>query len=431
VGLGQRWGLAVRRNTLLRLLRQRPVPSSPPPTVLGVDDFALRKRHTYGTILVDLERRQPVALLPDRTADTVAPWLREHPGVQGIARDRAQASAAGARQGAPTATPVAARVHLLQHLRAALDQVGSTHRQALDAVKETRRQQRVPWPDGGLAVPVPPHDIPLPTPQRAAPRQARRQTLHEPIWVLHRDGGPARAMAPHVGLRLRTGQRALRSATLTGRPRRSDHGDRLLHPYQPSLRARWHAGCSTARRRLRDLPPHGDPGSAGPVAASARRVRPAQGLSPGQRRPRHALPRVAAPPCPPLTPRRATRTEAEAPQRAQVRAQDAEVAAAIDLTQDCATRVRQRHPASLEPWRHRATTSPREAWRRCATGLYEADEAVKAGVTLPWRTGPVAGHRHRLTMRQRQRCGRARLALLSRRFVGAPREGAGPGRRPT
>jgi transposase len=440
VRLSSAWDLTVSRNTLLRGLRRLPLPVLPTPRVLGVDDFALRKRHTYGTILVDLERRQPVALLPERTADTVAQWLQEHPGVEVIARDRSSAYAEGARQGAPAAIQVADRFHVLQNLREALDQVFLTHGKALDAVNDLARQQPVPLSDEAMAVPVPPHDIPRPAQQRAAQRQARRQALHTQVWTLHQQGWTGAAIAQHVGLSLRTVQRDLRSATFAGRKRRSDAGDSLLTPYKPYLLERWNAGCYTAMRLFRDLQQCGYPGSYGPVAAYARRLRQAQGLSPGQRCPRRSLPRVAEPVCQPLTPRRTTwlvlrreakRTEAEAQQLAQLRAQSAEVAEAIDLAQDFTTLVRQRQPTQLDPWLTRATTSTLEALRRFATGLYEDYEAIKAGVTLPWSTSPVEGHINRLKMLKRQMFGRARLDLLSRRFVRAPREGQtqAPGQR--
>ena len=239
VHLSQRWGLAVSRNTLLRLLRRLPVPSHVTPTMLGVDDVALRKRQTSGTVLIDLERRQPVALLPDRTADTGAQWLREHPGVEVITRDRSQAYAEGARQGAPAATQVADRFHLLQNLAEALTQVFAAHGQALGALNDAWRQQPVPLADGAIAVPVPPPDVPTPAPQR----QARRQRVYEQVWTFHRQGWTGAAIAQHVGLSLRTVQRALRTATFAGRKRRSDHGDSLLNPYKPYLLERWNAGC--------------------------------------------------------------------------------------------------------------------------------------------------------------------------------------------
>jgi len=140
---------------------------------------------------------------------------------------------------------------------------------------------------------------------------------------------------------------------------------------------------------------------------------------------------VAEPPWQPLTPRRATwlvlrretkRPDTETQQLTALRAQQAEVAEAIDLAQDFATLVRQRQPTQLDPWLQRATTSAVDAVRRFATGLYEDYEAVKAGVTLPWSSGPVEGHINRLKMLKRQMFGRARLDLLSRRFLLAPRD---------
>lgn len=432
VQLSRGLGVPVSRRTLLGVLRRLPLPSFASPTVLGVDDFALRKRQAYGTVLIDLERHRPVALLPDRTAETLASWLQEHPGVEVIARDRSPAYAAGAYQGAPGAIQVADRFHLLQNLAEALDQVFTAHGQVLDAVNAALRQQPVPVPEGAVAVPVSSTEPPTPAKQRAAQRQARRQRVYEQVWALHRQGWTVAAIAQQVGISPRTVQRDLQTATFLGRQRRSDRGRSLLNPYQAVLLERWNAGCRTAMQLFRDRQRRGDAGSYGLVAAYVRRLRQAQGLAPGQRRARQPLPMVAESPYQPLTPRRATwlvlrraerRTAAEAEQLAQLRAQQADVAEAIDLAQDFAALVRQRQPERLDAWLARAATNALQAVRRFAKGLGEDYAAVKAGVTLPWRTGPVEGHINRLKMLKRQMFGRARLDLLSRRFVRAPANG--------
>ena len=128
--------------------------------------------------------------------------------------------------------------------------------------------------------------------------------------------------------------------------------------------------------------------------------------------------------------REAQRTEAETQQLTQLRTQSPAVAEAIDLAQDFTALVRQRQPAQLDPWLTRAATSTLEALRRFATGLSEDYAAVKAGVTVPWSTGPVEGHINRLKMLKRQMFGRAHLDLLGHRFLRTPRErtaqGVGP-----
>lgn len=422
-------GVVVSRHTLLRVRRRRPMPPLAPPTVLGVDDFAMRKRQTYGTVLIDRERPRPVALLPERTAATLARWRRQHAGITVIARDRATAYAEGAHPGAPEATQVADRLHRLQNLAEALDQVFTTHGAALKAVNAALRQPPMALSDGAVAVPASPPGTPTLAHQRAAQRQVRRQTTSDQVWAWHRQEWPVSAIAQHVGISPRPVQRDLQTATLVGRQRRSDRGRSLLNPDKAALRERWKAGCRTAARLFRELKQRGYPGSYALVAAYARRLRQAQGLAPGHRRARQTRPVVAESPYQPLTPRRATwlvlrhaetRTEAETQQLVQLHAQQAEVAEASGLAQDLAQLMRQRQPEQLDPWLQRAAKSPLEALQRFAKGLCEDYAAVKAGVTCPWSTSPVEGHINRLKMLKRQMFGRAPLDLLSRRFVRAP-----------
>jgi len=130
--------------------------------VAGVDDWAWRKGTTYGTVIVDLERRQVVDLLPDRSAVSTAKWLKAHPEIEIVSRDRAGLYAAGAREGAPQARQVADRFHLLQNFREAVErqlgQFGAPIREA--PIGKARREGAV-----------------LATTDEAAPRHSTPQGL--------------------------------------------------------------------------------------------------------------------------------------------------------------------------------------------------------------------------------------------------------------
>ena len=244
--LGQRLGVTVSRQTLLRTIRRLPLPSLATPKILGVDDFAFRKGQTYGTVLIDLEGHRPVAVLPDREAETLAAWLRAHPGVEVIARDRSKAYASGIRQGAPAATQVADRFHLLQNLAEALEQVFSRQSAALKAVNEVMRHPVVSPPDGAVVTPVPGPLTPTLVQAKATRRRAQRVALYEQVWTLRHQGCSGEAIARQLGMGRSPVFRDLHAPTFPERKGRSDRGRSLLTPDKTYLLRRWNDSCHDA-----------------------------------------------------------------------------------------------------------------------------------------------------------------------------------------
>ena len=162
------------------------------------------------------------------------------------------------------------------------------------------------------------------------------------------------------------------------------------------------------------------------MARYAQRLRQAQGLRPREQRPGQTLPPVAERRHTPLTTRGTTRVVLKRPMKrtdadmhlvAQLKAQHSTLAMAITLAQDFAAIVRERQPDRFDSWLERATASTVALLRRFAKGLWADYDAVKAGITLRWSNGPVAGQINRLKMLKRSMFGRAKIDLLSRRFL--------------
>ncbi len=115
--LAYRLEIPTSADSLLSMVRKTPEQVIKTPTIPGVDDWAIRKGNSYGTILIDLETRHIVDLLSERSADALANWLQTHPGVKIISRDRSNEYAKGAAKGAPETIQVADRFHLVKNLR--------------------------------------------------------------------------------------------------------------------------------------------------------------------------------------------------------------------------------------------------------------------------------------------------------------------------
>ena len=129
-------GMLISAPTLLRRLRAVACPPPKSVRILGVDDWAWKKGQTYGTILVDLEKRCPIELLADRKEETLTAWLLTHPEIEVISRDRGGEYAAAAKKGAPQAQQIADKFHILKNLRDGLKELMARKQKVLPEVEE-------------------------------------------------------------------------------------------------------------------------------------------------------------------------------------------------------------------------------------------------------------------------------------------------------
>jgi transposase len=215
-------------------VRRIPLPPIITPSILGVDDFAFRKRKTYGTILVDLEKGRPIALLADRKAETLSQWLKKHPGVQIVSRDRYLAYEKGISEGAPSAIQVADRFHLLQNLAETIDQIFCTHAKLLKSAEVNTCEPKLTEDSEEViaVVLISPPAKEKKEKSKATVRREKRLAIYEQIQTLKNNGLSGRAIAESLGIGVTTVFRYLRHAAFPERQERSDRGRSLLDSYK-------------------------------------------------------------------------------------------------------------------------------------------------------------------------------------------------------
>ncbi|SCF88970.1 MULTISPECIES: ISL3 family transposase [unclassified Streptomyces] len=414
--LSQVMGITTSRTTLLRRVMDLPDPAATQPRAVCVDDFALRRGHVYGTVVIDAETHQVLDLLPERDAASLAPWLAAHPGIEVVCRDRAGAYAEAADTAAPQALQVADRFHLWQNLASAVEKTVAAHRSCLRDLPPPAPEPEPAWetPVAAATGADTDPDDPDPTGRFAERARAHHALVHE----LLAQGMSLRGVAHHLGWGRHTVQRYARAARwqdmVKGRKRQLPS---KLDPFKPYLAQRWTEteGNVTILSLHREITDRGFRGHYSLVRDWIRRDLPQrEGFTP-------------APPPPSvrqvtgwLTRHPAPLTEEEKLRRKAVLDRCPELASAAELTSSLAEMLTTLSGDRLPEWITEATDAGLPGISSFATGLMSDFDAVTAGLTAEWNSGPVEGAVNRIKMLKRQMFGRAGFALLRKRVLLAP-----------
>ena len=394
-GFARRLLLPVSNDTLLRVVRRRATHLSQAPQVIGIDDFAWKRRHRYGTIVCDLEQRRIIDILPDREAATVTAWLAAHPSIAVIARDRGAGYKQAATDGRPDAIQIADRWHLMENASAgfltAVQRSMGAIRKAVgagavdaEALSAAERRQHEGW--------------------------LRREAENADILALSGQGVAIKEIMRRTTKSRGLVRQVVRGARTDIFRSRMSSLDRFL----PHLEAAWAAGTRNGAALWRAMRAEGFKGSLRVVTEWTTRKRKDEGTATPDQQPGKvpSARRIASM----MTTERDRLSHAVARTMAIVGTAMPHLTAARDLLDQFHRMIQHRRDQGFDAWLAEAKSGLMSAF---ASGIQQDYAAVKAALTEPWSNGQTEGQNTKLKLVKRQMYGRAKLDLLRARLLGA------------